>query len=855
MASRKSKTKKNASRPKPRAVPASAASKTASVRSVPEKEFAELKPKPLSGERIEDLAVLSNVGREQLAEEWKLDCAAVIESLQLVSDGKLDEANERVKYIARSSPYADWRLFVRGLCAFYNSDFETARLNWQRLDTTRRPARIAATLLTAELGDSLANTTTPPQHLVKAAKVLMHRSHAVAAAKAILAVKHRDPEVLFSTSQVAMLINFRDDFRRADPEFVARFSQACVYVACHQSAPDAFVLLQKSVPGPPHDPNWNLQQFVFLREFDEVDDLREVVAFRYIFKDLPKITQFSADQKGALASCMLTDLSAFLLAPEPTGMFRFFSYDPPDFKKSEKLLVLAVQKYPSNRAAHKALMELIDRQAKDRLATKAENKAAEERLLVAKANFVAACPSEIELSLELVDHYFNNDELDKADALVKQLSTQRVDSPLAKALPWKIQMLTAMHKSRRKSELKAVRQSLEAAKSLWPAWLAPTWLPFLQAAVELRSGDKQAFESMDNAARKSAGVSQVVGDTMSFAAIQQMNVTAADIKPYRDKLTEYLDAADELPLDDLISIGAFFWDLTRVGIEHKGFRLQAAKFGKTISERMKKREKVVRDATLVDAVCFVASRGFWQTSNTKIILPWAEEFAKTELRVLAAFMNWLIKSSYAGYELRNRKSNIESFEEAARTEKDTFYRYYFESVAKAANEVLLEFNQQMFPWGRPATRSAAPRLESDQDYEEDFDDECNCADCRAERAREAKYAARKKSKQSKPTVNSTPSLFENFLLEDDDEDDFDDGLDDIADDNAAGYSSYQVDNFPGNPAEMGSRHSSIEQFVDLDNLIDGPEDTVAPPATPKTAAEKKADFKKRRRELEKKKKR
>ncbi len=841
MASRKSKSKKNSPRPKPR--PANAPLNK-STRGIPEQDFAGLKPKASSSERIEDIAVFSNVGREQLADEWKLDCAAVSESLQLVSDGEMDAANERLKSIARSSPYADWRLFVRGLCAFYSSDFETARENWKRLDSTRRPSRIAATLALAEFGEPLFNGSTPPRHLVSAAKVLLHCSEAVAAAKAILAVKHRDPQILFSPSQVAMLNNFRDDFRRKNPEFVARFSQACVYLASTQPMPDAFIYLRKSVPGPAHDPNWNLQEFNYMGGYSDVETLREEAARKYIDKDLPKVTQLSPDQKGALASCILTELADVLTPPEWPGLARFLYGGKTDYKKIADLLNTAIKKYPTNRTAHRQLLELIERQVNDRQQTKASIKAAETRLVAAKANFVDSCPNEVELCLELVDHYFNNDELDKADALVKQLSKQRVDSPLAKALPWKLQMLNAMHKSRKKSELKAVKESLVAAQSLWPTWLAPTWLPFLQAALELRRGDRQAFESLDDLARKSAGASEIEGDTMLFAAMQQLNVAPADIKPYRDKLTGYLNDVEQLPLGDLIAIGAFFWDLTRAGIEHKGFRLQASKFGKTISSRLRKREKVPTHEAFISAVCFVASRGFWQSSDSKVLPPWANEIAQTEPKVFAAFLSGLVKARYSRYELYKYGDNIKLLEEAARTEKDSFYRHYFESVTKTANEISASFNQRMFPLAGPETSSMNPIELPVDDLDDDLDDECDCPDCTAKRAQAKQNSTRKKSARAKPAAASTP-LFpdEVFSLADDDaeEDAFD--FMDAGDDESP---LYPVDTGP-NATRPGD--DCGEPALGDMNSSEGP---AQPTSQPKTAAEKQADLKKRRRELEKK---
>ena len=48
--------------------------------------------------------------------------------------------------LARNSPLSDWKLFVRGLAAYYRGDQEETQANWNRLDPDRAPIRIARQL-------------------------------------------------------------------------------------------------------------------------------------------------------------------------------------------------------------------------------------------------------------------------------------------------------------------------------------------------------------------------------------------------------------------------------------------------------------------------------------------------------------------------------------------------------------------------------------------------------------------------------------------------------------------------------------------------------------------------------------
>jgi hypothetical protein len=772
MASRRSKTTKNNSGAQQRPVPprAAAMARRAAENKTAEKNGERLKPRPAPNERTEDLAVFTNTARELLPEDLQQECSKVMEALELAFQGDFTQANERLKNIPRNSPYADWRLFLRGLCGFYSSDFEVARQNWQRLDTSRRPARIAATLLSAELQEPLGAIPTRPSRLLAAAKSSLHRAAAIAEAKKILAVKHRDPEVLFSHSQVAMLLHFSDDFRRFDKEFVARFAQGCVYLSCNQPDPAAFELLKKSVPGPAHDPSWNLQQFLYLLSFDDVEDLMEESVAAFIETDLPRIANLSKEQKGALASCLLLRLAKSELDATKRSSFPFtFFSEPVDFKAIEQQLAGAIRFYPTNREAHRLLIETLDEELDSRRGlSRPQSAAIEKRLLKAKEALVKAFPNDIETSLFLVDHYFDENEIEKANALIEKLSSQRLDAPLAKALPWKVKLREAMHLSRLKGSVAAARLALDAAETQWPVWFGRDWLPFLRAALELRAGNRELFESLDEAARKTVGTTPIVGDFMTFAALQQMNIPIPILKPFREKISSHLLKPEAIPLADLFSLGAFFGDLTRTGLEHKGYRLQASKLGKAICARMKRGEAVKQDESFVGGCCWCARHGFWQSSYESNLPDWVAAVA-TNPKVAAAIVAWLIPNYYSARSLVKHRSLVDVLRESARTEKDPFYRYRSEQLVAQATALIAAYESERSSggpaaWFNPKLDAQADvsdeRDEMDSEMEGATDDiPCDCPDCVAERAREA---ARKRGPKASAASGQTFLEFEDL---------------------------------------------------------------------------------------------
>ncbi len=97
-----------------------------------------------------DRAVLHPDRRATLPDELREGARQVQAALEALEAGDEPKSMEELRAIARSSPFADWKLFARGLAAFYRRDTEEAHANWDRIDPARAPARIARRLLGPE---------------------------------------------------------------------------------------------------------------------------------------------------------------------------------------------------------------------------------------------------------------------------------------------------------------------------------------------------------------------------------------------------------------------------------------------------------------------------------------------------------------------------------------------------------------------------------------------------------------------------------------------------------------------------------------------------------------------------------
>ena len=82
-----------------------------------------------------------------------LDAARRVRSaLEALTTSDEARALDGFRDVARSSPFADWRVFARGLAASRRGDDAEARSHWDRLDPTRTAARIAQAMLAVNAG-------------------------------------------------------------------------------------------------------------------------------------------------------------------------------------------------------------------------------------------------------------------------------------------------------------------------------------------------------------------------------------------------------------------------------------------------------------------------------------------------------------------------------------------------------------------------------------------------------------------------------------------------------------------------------------------------------------------------------
>lgn len=204
-----------------------------------------------------DSAVLYPGGGLQRYPEIAREAAALRQVLDQLAAGQMAAALAGVSHIPRHSPLADWRLFVRGLAAYYRQDDEEMSACWSRLDPARVPAKIARAL--QSLADWIRRRAPTLESLGVGSAALCQVE-----------------KVAFGEPIVGRLCELHRQTMERDWEEVLRTLQTLPRCLGPQKTPLALMAAQAvmasgrrhlplrfmerltgSLPGPPNDPRWN----------------------------------------------------------------------------------------------------------------------------------------------------------------------------------------------------------------------------------------------------------------------------------------------------------------------------------------------------------------------------------------------------------------------------------------------------------------------------------------------------------------------------------------------------------------------------------------------------------------------
>lgn len=725
-----------------------------------DQKLSRVRPNAYPNETVEDRAVFEDYALATLSPESAADVKLIRAAFQLIAAGNDVEAEQGIAGIPRRSPMSDWRLLARGLTQWYRGETDTAAAAFSRLDPQRRPGRIAETLLRADALKAEAVPVANPDvdaALVSAAK-LVHRIRnerpGLAAARQEMTRTEKMPGAeemdlpagFPGPRQMQWLSEFSESSMRHEPELVSALYYNVIRFVTKTPLAPLIDSIAERTNGPPFDPQNLLLRCLYLRNFQDAESEVESYRNKYI-ASLKSNTSVSKPVARALeAELFLMAAGDEQESDGPMSMLPFSYGPPPDQKLIKKYYKAATSACPAHAEAHSEYVQWLQSELEVRNLTKAKQKALESDLVIAMEQWASGCPEEIEPRLWLVDHCLENEELERAAPHVRFLAESRNLDLRVQAAQWKWHILEAMRLCRRKTWMAAAGDQLDAAEKIWPRWLSKDWLPYLHAALAIRSGDTARYELLHQQIRDSWKSSdpedhRLSDPAMLLAAAQRMRVPAAELKALRQPVEKALKERNQLSSTSLLRAGHFFVELFRAGLVYPAYRMHGSKFADELVSRLRGNtllsESDTKNLDFWPAMFWLAhQRTFSEGSQIRIPHALTLLNAPEKVAAITVHTDMAVPGRWVSNETR---SVLDTLEQAIPDETDAYLKYWYKQLLSKAKERQAASEGSMFGGGmmeRFAAMMSDREFDDDEeDDEDDYDPTCDCLDCTETRER------------------------------------------------------------------------------------------------------------------------
>ncbi|MBS0205890.1 MAG: bacterial transcriptional activator domain-containing protein [Planctomycetes bacterium] len=445
---------------------------------------------------LADVAILTENGSSCPA-ELRDGATSIRAALEALETGEAEAALSALDVIPRSSPFADWKLFVRGLSAYYRHDTAAMKANWDRLDPQRKAARIATRLrVVADVADG----------------------QAVDGASATLGLVER---AVFEGEALSPFDRLRGMLNGGDRRRIVDTLKSCVTVLGnrHRGLSDRLIelvamrairegdqqfldQLTRAVQAPARDPNWNRVRALFNEHFDEGCDEDVDLYWRKYEQDLIGMPDWREDDRRlarTLVWLRLGEMHASWASPKDSYPEEFEDDEDdgePDhqeaadrahfcFERARELApeILQVWQAPINACAHWESAE---------------------RKLALHQQLLDRFPEQFDSLLFMAEHYVRCDQSVEA---ISFLERARRLKPLDEAL--RIRLWVARLNAAREAALARKwaegREHFAEALPFDPSGeLRWSWLA-KRSIFERKAGDLDAAEQFDREAGAAAG--------------------------------------------------------------------------------------------------------------------------------------------------------------------------------------------------------------------------------------------------------------------------------------------------------------------------------------------------------------
>jgi tetratricopeptide (TPR) repeat protein len=206
-------------------------------------------------------------GRAHLPAALQPDFDRIVQAFDQTEKGKDEEARATLQGIGLKSPFLEWKLYLRGLQAWYQGDDARALENWQRLSPERLAARLAAPFRFAI--DREFHAAQPPetQHALQRQ---LERLQGTTIADLLRKVQSCYAQQEPMTTVFRQVEGLLPQLRKEAPHLVPRLA-SCMYWAILETGPDDLRRHQRVFGPPPQDPSYHRLRALAFERAEETE--------------------------------------------------------------------------------------------------------------------------------------------------------------------------------------------------------------------------------------------------------------------------------------------------------------------------------------------------------------------------------------------------------------------------------------------------------------------------------------------------------------------------------------------------------------------------------------------------------
>jgi tetratricopeptide (TPR) repeat protein len=290
-----------------------------------------------------DAAVLDPERAPASLPELKEGGRRVRSALDAVEAGDEARAFDELRAIARGSPFADWRFFVRGLAAYYRLDDTDMTANWSRLDPDRMPARVAGRLR------ALAGLSAPADAAGRLSDWAAHELRVFGEPVLAELEPVRDAAARQDWDAVlGRLGGLRGRLRRIDPILSGRLtsilystllatSREMNYAECRRLV----TKFSQALEAPPLDPRWN-RLWAMIWENHHGDPREARKYWEAYIRDLERVEALTPDERRIAQAIAWQRVAQLVEDEDDPGDFPFL-FQPRSRRSEEAMQAHVVQ--------------------------------------------------------------------------------------------------------------------------------------------------------------------------------------------------------------------------------------------------------------------------------------------------------------------------------------------------------------------------------------------------------------------------------------------------------------------------------------------------------------------------------